>query len=175
MVAIADKVSDRECFPRPCDDTDIPAIVDCADQLFDGATDLEQTLRLHRTDQNAFTVYQDADGNFLGYSCVVRLTKRGVASLKRDDFSILNIPLEYIRRDEKMNDCYLYIGAVCSVDRSYNSVIYSSLCGGIVKQSPKAVYARAASDAGLRAMKRWKFSALHHGKEGVGHIYHRKR
>lgn len=160
---------DGNCFPRACTDADIPTIVGCAGDYFSTATNLEQTMRLHRLDRRIFTIYETTDARFIGYSCIVRLSAKGVASIRRGDFSIINIPVEYIRKDSK-TECDIYIGAICCTRLFTRGFVLGRVYGNIELMKPKAIYARAATVDGLRILKRRKFSALN--KDGVGQIYY---
>lgn len=170
---LVDKFASDSCSPSKCIDEDIDIIANTAQSRFQNATSVEETKRLHSLDRNIFTIYRNSQGEFLGYTCVIRLTRKGVAALKRNEFSVKGIPREYVRQDRNYYGCDVYVGAIFCT-RTFGNVkgfIEGSLHSQLVELETKAIYARAATPEGLRLLRRRKFSALHVGKEGIGDIF----
>jgi hypothetical protein len=155
-----------------CVGPDIKAISEIAsDEFGDRSTSEAQTTRLHELDGKIFTAIKDSTDQIVGYFCLVRLTKAGVEAVMRNDFHIATAPIEYINTSTKRRYQQVYVGAVYG--RRYDSKMFAlgSMINELTDLKPKVVCARAATQDGLRVLKKYGFQPVAGRPHAVGELF----
>ena len=154
-----------------CDDKDIAKIATVAGDVFQGATSLEETLQLHRIDNEIFTAVRESGGSLQGYISIIRLNAEGVNAVYNDEFQIKHLTTRHIRRDDLRRDNDLYIGALWGEGPKARSCALYAALGIIRERAPKRVFARAATEQGKHILESYGFKPIKARREGVGEIY----
>lgn len=157
---------------KHCSDNDVIKIAYIASDIFgDRATSVDQAIRLHNIDGNAFKYIEDQCGNLRAYYCLIRLTKAGAKAIERDDFNISTVPIEYIRRDSAYRNAYYYIGAIYGDSRQSKDFVAGTLNGRLSEVRPKKVFARAATEDGLKILKKRGFKPVNGRDPGLDMLF----
>jgi hypothetical protein len=155
-----------------CGDRELRLIAEIAEGMFgDTATSLEQTMRLHRMNGEIFKALKDRSGVLRGYLCLMKLTRSGVDAVKRDDFSVRDVPPEYIHQDVRRKNVPIYIGAVYGADDASEMYIMGCLEMALREASPPAIYARAATARGLELLTHYNFTPIRKQRPEIGMLF----
>lgn len=156
-----EKISRGKFQRKSCTPADIDLISIIAEEEFEGAaTTRAETRAIHQMDPSAFMVLVDGNGQIAGYRCVLCLTGKGVRALKDGHFSVKNLTRDLIHTGSKKSYRNIYIGAVWGRNPHCKGLICGSVDELIMAKAPTAVFARAATEDGLRLLKSQNFKPL---------------
>jgi hypothetical protein len=157
---------------RDCIESDLQWIVSVATEEYgEYSTDYGQTKRLFDIDPSIFKIIVDYDNSYVGYFCIIRLTKDCIQSLNDGTFSLKNIPELFIRRDVRYKDNFIYIGSVYGADSSTHKNVIAQLAGYLLAIEPRIIYARATTPAGLKILVARNFKTVDSAHPELGKIF----
>jgi hypothetical protein len=135
------------------------------------AASLQRNQWLFGLDDQSYWKIIDRSGVIVGFYTLFRLTAAGTRAVKRDDFGITICPQEYLCKDKKYHDTNLYVAGMYGKDKRARAMVWGALNQRVVQLRPKNIFARAATEDGLRLLEQAKFTPVQAGREGVGALY----
>jgi hypothetical protein len=145
----------------PCDYNDLEAISKLASAEFgDLAADYSRNQTLWKIDQSSYSKAVNFKGTIVGFYVIFRLSRLGVAAVKRGEFDIRNCPREYFRADNKRKYLNVYIGGVYGTNKISKAMSYGAVNRHLFETKPTIIFARAGSSDGLRILKSFKFNPV---------------
>lgn len=158
-----------------CVPADITRIDEIARMEFgDAATPLERTRWLFDIDPESFKKVIDGKGRILGYYCLFRLSRMGMAAIERGEFDILTAPREYFRADNKRRRNNIYVGSVFGNGWRTRAAALGALGQAVVSLRPKSIFAKAATPDGLRILHDYRFRPVSANCRTVGCLFQKK-
>jgi hypothetical protein len=137
------------------------------------AATLQRNQQLFGFDDQSYWKITDRAGVIVGFYTLFRLTAAGTMSVKRGDFGITICAPEYLCKDKKYHDQNLYVAGMYGKNKKARAMVWGALNQRVVELRPKNMFARAATEDGLRLLERAKFTPVQAGKTGVGALYRR--
>jgi hypothetical protein len=131
----------------------------------------QRNLRLFGLDEQSYWKVIDKAGGIVGFYTLFRLTAAGTRAIARGDFAITTCPVEYLRKDKKYFYKTLYVAAMFGKNKKARAMVWGALNQRVVELRPKNVFARAATEDGLRLLEKASFSPVQADKPGVGALY----
>lgn len=157
-----------------CVADDLPQISQLAADEFGAlASSVDRNRQLFERDNQSYWKLVNGNGAILGYYCLFRLTELGTKALNRGDFDISNCPLDYLRRDKKYKLVNIYIGAVYGKNKKAQAMVWGALNQQGQAIRPRKIFARAASEDGLRVLQHASFVPVRADQTGLGTLYKR--
>jgi hypothetical protein len=126
----------------------------------DLAADYSRNQTLWKIDQSSYSKAVNFKGTIVGFYVIFRLSRLGVAAVKRGEFDIRNCPREYFRADNKRKYLNVYIGGVYGTNKISKAMIYGAVNRHLFETKPTIIFARAGSSDGLRILKSFKFNPV---------------
>ncbi|MGC9418698.1 MAG: hypothetical protein ACP5EN_06955 [Rhodovulum sp.] len=154
---------------KPARAQDLPLIDDLSSKAFGPqASNMEQIRYIQK---NAFQPFWKvvSYGNraALGYFCVIRLSAEGERQIEEQTFNS-KCPDALAMSNENEDGLPVYIGAVFASGIRSKAAALGGLATYLKLISPKAVHARAATEDGLRILRKYGFSPVHGDKLQIG-------
>jgi hypothetical protein len=137
------------------------------------AASLQRNEWLFGLDDQSYWKITDRTGVIVGFYTLFRLTAAGTRAVRRGDFGITICPPEYLCKDKKYYYCNLYVAGMYGKSKRARAMIWGALNQRVVQLRPKNMFARAATEDGLRLLEQAKFTPVQAGKAGVGALYRR--
>jgi hypothetical protein len=157
-----------------CTAADLPEISRISAATFGPfAASLDRNRFLFDIDSKSYWKIQNKSGAIVGFYTLFRLTAAGTRAIKRGEFDITTCPSEYLRRDAKYRYQNIYVAGIYDKDKKARAMAWGVLNQRAVELRPKNIFARAATEDGLRILEHAKFSPLRHDKNGLGALYRR--
>jgi hypothetical protein len=135
------------------------------------AASLERNRALFATDDQSYWKITDGGERIVGFYCLFRLTAMGTRAVNRGEFDIVTCPTDYLRKDKKYRYVNIYIAGLFGESKKAQAMVLGALNRHGLEIRPKAMFARAASEDGLRLLEKAKFSPVHPQKIGLGTLY----
>lgn len=156
----------------PCTVDDLTSISKLAAHEFGGyAASLERNKALFAMDNQSYWKITGGQGQIVGFYCLLRLTAMGTRAIKRGEFDIVTCPLEYLRKDKKYKFVNIYIAGLFGEKKNARAMALGALNKHGLDIRPKGMFARAASEDGLRLLEKAKFVPNQPEKSGIGALY----
>jgi hypothetical protein len=144
-----------------------------ADEFGALASTVERNKQLLELDNQSYRKLINGNGTILGYYCLFRLTGMGTRALNRGDFDISNCPLEYLRRDNRRRLVNIYIGGLYGKNKKAQAMVWGALNQQGLEIQPRKIFARAASEIGLKRLQHANFVPVRNDQTGLGFLYRR--
>jgi hypothetical protein len=157
-----------------CTDRDIGEVSKLAVESFGPlAASADRNRFLMSVDSLSYWKLSNKAKRIVGFYCLFRLTAAGTRAIKRGEFEITSCPQEYLRRDQKYHHRDIYIAGIFGSGKKAQAMIWGALNQRAIELRPKNIFARAASDDGLRLLGQNGFSPINPKKAGIGELYRR--
>jgi hypothetical protein len=137
------------------------------------AASLQRNEWLFGLDDQSYWKIADRAGVIVGFFTLFRLTAAGTMAVKRGDFGITICPPEYLCKDKKYYYQNLYVAGMYGKNRKARAMVWGALNQRVVQLRPRNMFARAATEDGLRLLKQAKFTPVQADKVGVNALYKR--
>jgi hypothetical protein len=115
----------------------------------------------------------DGNGNIVGFYGIYRLTKIGKNAARSGEFSIITCPREYLRSDGKHKYANVYLGGVYGKNKLSRGMVVGAINQELYRTKTKQIFARAATDDGLRLLRNQGFEPVDPTKRGLGEMFSR--
>ncbi|MEE2944233.1 MAG: hypothetical protein VX444_03580 [Pseudomonadota bacterium] len=168
---LEERLADRYLVELATED-DLSMIDSLSSQAFGlVASNLQQIRQLYEVNSDTFWKIVDRKSDeTVGYFCILWLTSEGERQIEKQ---IFNGPcpdpkaLQTIAR----SGCPAYIGAVYARGARARGVALAALTVHLKVKRSKRLYAKAATDDGIRVLKKYGFRLLSPGADQVGKYY----
>jgi hypothetical protein len=157
-----------------CADADIDEVSKLASESFGPlAASADRNRFLQSIDGLSYWKLSNKAKRIVGFYCLFRLTAAGTRAIRRGEFEITNCPQEYLRRDQKYHYKDIYIAGIFGDGKKAQAMIWGALNQRAFELRPKNIFARAASEDGLRLLEQNGFSPVNSKRTGIGELYRR--
>ena len=157
-----------------CTLDDIVPMTEMAKAEFgDLAANAERNRWLLQVDpQSYFKIINDKK-KIAGFFCLFRLSKMGKKAMLRGEFDIHECPREYLRADKKYKYIDTYLGSIYGSNKIAKAMALGAVNERLLERRPTTIFARAATDSGLRLLTDPEFRPVVATREGIGEMYMR--
>lgn len=158
-----------------CRDSEIERVHDFATDFFgEDVTGVEKIRSICKKYRNGLKVgYSVNDRDIVGYIFYFPLNKTAVTKIKEFTFSAKDLTDTDVAKHAKYGHA-MYIGAIAAKGFMAKAQMMGALKMAeqeAIKTRSKTVYARAATQPGLRILLKHKFEPVHPNAVGVGNFY----
>jgi hypothetical protein len=157
-----------------CTEADLDEVSKLASESFGPlAASADRNRYLLSIDERSYWKLSNKAKRIVGFYCLFRLTAAGTRAIKRGEFEITTCPNEYLRKDQKYYYKDIYIAGIFGNGKRAQGMIWGALNQRAVELRPTSIFARAASEDGLRLLEQHGFLPVNSKKSGIGELYRR--
>ncbi|MEI2387285.1 hypothetical protein [Breoghania sp. JC706] len=161
---------------EPCNFADLNQIDTISNNVFgDESSNIEQIRRIYSIDHKSFwKVFKRRDDGKIsinGYFCIYKISKSGISAIKNGTFNGANPDRAWLDTSNQKNKKTYYIGAIYSKSRYGKAAALSGINAIFNERNPSALFARAATEDGIRSLNSNKFEPVTPRRVGIGAYY----